>query len=61
MLDSGDDSLLYGVVDGRGFSSVNGEGFSVQGYVLGMSVALENQGASWVHSRNKSDGSTQVS
>ena len=61
VLDSGDDSLLYGVVDGRGFASVNGEGFSVQGYVLGMSVALENQGASWVHSRNKSDGSTQVS
>ena len=61
VLDSGDDSLLYGVVDGRGFASVNGEGFSVQGYVLGMSVALENQGASWVHSRNKTDGSTQVS
>lgn len=61
VLDSGDDSLLYGVVDGRGFASVDGEGFSVQGYVLGMSVALENQGASWVHSRNKSDGSTQVS
>ena len=71
VLYSGDDSLLYGVVDGRGFASVDGEGFfdersdrverSVQGYVLGMSVALENQGASWVHSRNKSDGSTQVS
>ena len=31
------------------------------GYVLGMSVALDNSGASWIHSRNKSDGSTQVS
>ena len=61
VLDSGDDTILYAVVDARGFASVSGDMFQVSGFVLGMSVALENSGASWIHSRQKSDGSTQVS
>lgn len=58
ILDTEDDTLLWSVVMAEGFASVSdGNG----GYVLGMSVALDNSGASWIHSRNKSDGSTQVS
>ena len=58
ILDTEDDTLLWSIVMAEGFASVSdGAG----GYVLGMSVALENSGASWIHSRQKSDGSTQVS
>ena len=58
ILDTEDDTLLWSIVMAEGFASVSdGNG----GYVLGMSVALDNSGASWIHSRNKSDGSTQVS
>lgn len=58
VLDGSDDTLLWSVVDGRGFAAVSdGDG----GTVLGMGQALMNQGASWVHSRNKQDGSTKVS
>ena len=61
ILDAGDDTLLYSIVNPIGFASVSGEMFQVSGNVLGMSVALENSGASWIHSRQKSDGSTKVS
>lgn len=61
ILDTGDDTILYSIVNPIGFASVSGDMFQVSGYVLGMSVALENSGASWIHSRQKSDGSTQVS
>lgn len=58
ILDTEDDTLLWSIVMAEGFASVSdGNG----GYVLGMSVALDNSGATWIHSRNKSDGSTQVS
>ena len=57
VLDTEDDTLLWGVVMEAGFASVAANG----GYVLGMSKVLQNAGASWVHSRNKSDSSTQVS
>ena len=62
IMDTGDDTLLWSVVNPIGFASVSPSTGSGQGeYVLGMSVALENSGASWIHSRQKSDGSTQVS
>lgn len=53
ILDLSDQSKLWEVATNRGFSSVDG--------YLGMNAALQNSGAAWVHSRNKSDGSTQVS
>ena len=53
VLDLTDQTKLWEVVSARGFSSVNG--------YLGMNAALSNAGAAWVHSRNKSDGTTQVS
>lgn len=61
ILDTEDDTLLYSIVNPIGFASVSGDMFHVPGNVLGMSVALENSGASWIHSRQKSDGGTQVS
>ena len=62
ILDTGDDTLLWSVVNPIGFASIPvSEGSGQGGYVLGMSVALENGGASWIHSRQKSDGATQVS
>ena len=61
VLDTTDETVLYDVVSARGFSSVNGEGFTVQGYVLGMSEALVNGGGVWVHSREKGSGSIRVS
>ena len=61
VLDTTDETALYSVVSARGFSSVNGEGFTVQGYVLGMSEALVNGGGVWVHSREKGSGSIRVS
>ena len=53
VLDLTDQTRLWEVVSARGFSSVNG--------YLGMNAALSNAGAAWVHSRNKSDGTTLVS
>ena len=54
VLDISDETALSEVVsDFAGFCSVQGEGFMVNGsYVLGMSEALVNAGASWCHSRN---------
>lgn len=54
VLDISDETALSEVVsDLAGFCSVQGEGFMVNGsYVLGMSEALVNAGASWCHSRN---------
>ena len=59
VLDTTDESALYGVVTMRGFSSVAAAGGS--GYVLGMSEVLENAGGVWVHSREKDSGSIKVS
>lgn len=53
-----DSALLWSVVDARGFASVSD---GQDGYVLGMTVTLNNSGASWIHSRNNSDGTTKVS
>ena len=48
ILDTEDDTLLWSIVMAEGFASVSdGNG----GYVLGMSVALDNSGATWIHSR----------
>ena len=43
------------------WDSVGAEGFTCVGGKLGMSVALENAGAAWVHSRDKVSGDTLVS
>lgn len=43
------------------WDSVGAEGFTCVGGYLGMSVALENAGAAWVHSRDKVSGDTLVS
>ncbi len=61
VLDTTNENALWGVVSELGFSSVNGEGFSVNGYVLGMGQALVNAGGVWVHSREKDSGSIKVS
>ena len=53
LLDLSDQTKLWNVVSARGFSSQNG--------YLAMNAALSNSGGSWVHSRTKADGSTQVS
>lgn len=54
VLDISDETALSEVVsDFAGLCSVHGEEFMVNGsYVLGMSEALVNAGASWCHSRN---------
>lgn len=49
---------LWNEVLAKGFATVSVVG---QGNVLGMSEALNNASASYIHSRNLSDGSTQVS
>ena len=54
MLNPGDSSLLYEVVSQVGFSSVAAG--SGAGYVLGMSVAITDGAAVWVHSREESAG-----
>lgn len=54
MLNPGDSSLLYEVVSSVGFSSVAAG--SGAGYVLGMSVAITDGAAVWVHSREESAG-----
>ena len=48
-----DETGLWGSVGSEGFVSVGG--------FLGMSEALENAGAAWVHSRDKVNGDTLVS
>lgn len=48
-----DETGLWGSVGSEGFTSVGGK--------LGMSEALENAGAAWVHSRDKVSGDTLVS
>ena len=48
-----DETELWDSVGAEGFTSVSGK--------LGMSVALENAGAAWVHSRDKVSGDTLVS
>ena len=48
-----DNRKLWAVVSALGFTSVNGN--------LGMSTALSNAGASWIHSRNDGDGEKKVS
>ena len=53
LLNLSDQTKLWNVVSARGFSSLNG--------YLAMNAALSNSGGSWVHSRTKADGSTQVS
>lgn len=61
VLDTTNENALWGVVSEIGFSSVNGEGSTVNGYVLGMGQALVNAGGVWVHSREKDSGSIKVS
>ena len=58
VLDTTDESALYGLVSARGFTSVQG---ADGGQVLGMSEALVNGGGVWVHSREKDSGSIRVS
>ena len=54
--------VILSVDDETGlWSSVGSEGFTAVGGKLGMSVALENAGAAWVHSRDKVSGDTLVS
>ena len=48
-----DNSKLWTVASALGFTSVNG--------YLGMSTALSNAGASWIHSRNDGSGEKKVS
>jgi hypothetical protein len=48
-----DETELWDSVGAEGFTTVSGK--------LGMSVALENAGAAWVHSRDKVSGDTLVS
>lgn len=58
VMSTSDQTKLWNVVSALGFSSVSDGG---SGYVLGMSLALSNAGASWIHSRNDGDGEKQVS
>jgi len=57
-----DQTKLWNVVSALGFSSLPLTADGLQGqYVLGMSIALSNAGASWIHSRKDGDGEKQVS
>jgi hypothetical protein len=58
VMSTSDQSKLWTVVSALGFSSVSDGG---TGYVLGMSLALSNAGASWIHSRKDGDGEKHVS
>ena len=49
----GDQTKLWDIVAATGFTTVNG--------YLGMNTPLSESGASWIHSRTKADGGTQVS
>ena len=53
VLDTTDTELLYNIVNRAGFSSVDSS--------LGMSQALVNGGAAWVHSRKRADSTIRVS
>lgn len=53
MLNPGDSSLLWDVVSELGFSSVDGK--------LGMSVAIADGAAVWIHSREDGTGGLKVS
>ena len=53
VLDTTDTELLYNIVNRVGFSSVDSS--------LGMSQALVNGGAAWVHSRKRADSTIRVS
>lgn len=55
-----DTTKVWDEVDALGFSTVPSAG-SGQGYVLGMSTALSNAGATYIHSRDLDGGLTQVS
>ncbi len=59
MLNPGDSTLLLEVVSSVGFSSVAAG--SGAGYVLGMSVAIADGAAVWVHSREDSGSGLRVS
>ena len=59
MLNPGDSSLLLEVVSELGFTSVAAAGGS--GYVLGMSVAIADGAAVWVHSREDGTSGLKVS
>ena len=59
MLNPGDSSLLWDVVSQIGFSSVAAAGGS--GYVLGMSVAIADGAAVWIHSREDGTSGLKVS
>ena len=63
VLSMDDATPVWNMVPELGFSSVQAgsSGSSGSSYVLGMNAALQNAGASWIHSRNLSDGGTQVS
>lgn len=54
-----DETPLWNVVGSEGFASVPSTGSGA--YVLAMSVALNNSGAAWVHSRDKNSGNILVS
>lgn len=60
MLNPGDSTPLYEQVSEIGFSSVAAGG-SGSGYVLGMSVAIADGAAVWVHSREDGTGGLKVS
>ena len=60
MLNPGDSSVLWEVVSEVGFSSVPSAG-SGQGYVLGMSVAIADGAAVWIHSREDGTSGLKVS
>lgn len=60
MLNPGDSALLYEQVSEIGFSSVPSAD-SGQGYVLGMSVAIADGAAVWVHSREDGTSGLKVS
>ena len=57
VLSMDDATPVWNLVPALGFTSVQ----AGSSYVLGMNAALQNAGASWIHSRNLSDGGTQVS
>ena len=59
VMSTSDQTKLWTVVSALGFTSVNSA--QAGSYVLGMSIALQNAGASWIHSRNDGDGEKQVS
>ena len=61
LLNLSDQTKLWNVVSARGFSSIPSTDSGQGGYYLAMNAALSNSGGSWVHSRTKADGSTQVS